>query len=158
MHQAKSISTNLNGVSRCHIRKSLRLTLVLKALPQKQAGTVPRSRSRLFTFPNGVSNQMDPNHIYDERADRRAAYADAHLVARSKIGMGARAVNRLLWSLWLLLLPLIWPSKDWVGLLILSQAFFVAAKLIQPAIAETNSAASPAAAVIGMRQGENCAH
>jgi hypothetical protein len=44
-----------------------------------------------------------------------------------------------------------------VGLIILSQAFFVAAKLIQPSNAKTNSAASPVSAVIGMEQGEDCA-
>jgi hypothetical protein len=90
---------------------------------------------------------MEPKHIdrsssfegSEQQADRLVGDL-AHIVAHSKIGMGARAVNRLLWSLWLLLLPLIWPSSDWIGLLILSQASFVAAKLIQP---ETSSAASP---------------
>ena len=73
-----------------------------------------------------------------------------------QIGAGARAVNRLLWSLWLLLIPLAWPSNDWIGLLILSQAFIAATKLIHPAIGETKSADSPSIAVIGMRQGEDC--
>jgi hypothetical protein len=91
-----------------------------------------------------------------KQMDRSAGDEDGQLVACSKIGTGARAVNRLLWSLGLLLLPLLWPCSDWIGLLILSQAFFVAAKLIQPAIVETNSTASPATAVISMRHGEDC--
>jgi hypothetical protein len=107
---------------------------------------------------------MDPKHIdrsssytsSDEQTDRLVDDADAHLAARSKIDTGARAVNRLLWSLGFLLVPLIYPSSDWIGLLILSQAFFVAVKLIQPAIAEASSATFPATQVISMKQGGDC--
>jgi hypothetical protein len=93
----------------------------------------------------------------DEPLDRRVGEADDPLAACSEIREGARAVNRLLWSLGLLLLPLVLPSSDWVGLMILSQAFFVAAKLIKPAFLETNSAVSPTTTVITMKQGEDCA-
>lgn len=89
----------------------------------------------------------------DEIPDYRVDDAMAH----SRIGEGARAVNRLLSTFWLLLLPLIWASSDWVGLLILSQAFFIAAKLIQPNIAGAKPAASAAQAVLAIQEGEDCA-
>lgn len=137
-------------------------------LPQTQAGLALWSVTRLCPIPTGAWNQMTPDHFseiseatVEKDVDRRndAATredAGAH-VAHSKIAEGARAVSRLWWSLWLLLLPLIWPSSDWIGLIIVSQAFFVAAKLIQPAIAKTNSAASPVNAVMSMERGEDCA-
>jgi hypothetical protein len=93
----------------------------------------------------------------DDEHEQRQEDSAADSTERSKIGEGPRAVSRLWWSLWFLMLPLLWPSSDWVGLIILSQAFFVAAKLIQPSNAKTNSAASPVSAVIGMEQGEDCA-
>lgn len=80
----------------------------------------------------------------------------ANLMAGSVIGAGARAIDRLLWSLWLSLLLVIWPSSDWIGLLILSQAFFVAAKLLQTSSVKTQPAASSSRALIGMEQGEDC--
>ena len=141
---------NLSGISSSHSHESLRLTQAFESLvlPQTQAGLVANGSSRLSASPNGVSNQMEPMHIdrslspegSEQQADRLFGDVHAHFAAHSKIGLGVRAVNRLLWSLWLLLLPLIWPSTDWIGLLILAQASFVAAKLIQPV--ETSSAAS----------------
>jgi hypothetical protein len=108
---------------------------------------------------------MNQNHLnrkpaMDDDAENDAWHdddMDVHHAAHSKIGVGARAINRLLWSLWFLLLPFVWPSSDWIGLLILSQAFFVAAKLLQPAVTNANSAASPANAVLTMEEGEDCA-
>ena len=139
-------------------------------LPQTQAGPALRSRTRLCPIPMGAWNQMTPdqfNGISEATVERQDVAvrgganagedAGANIVARSKIVEGARAVNRLWWSLWLLLLPLIWPSSDWIGLIILSQAFFVAAKLIQPTIEKTKSAASPVNAVMSMERGEDCA-
>ena len=133
-------------------------------LPQTQAGPALWSGIRLCPIPTGAWNQMTPDHfsgiseatVEQKEVDARDG-AGAHVAAHSKIAEGARAVNRLWWSLWLLLLPLIWPSSDWIGLIILSQAFFVAAKLIQPAITKTNSAASPVNAVMSMERGEDCA-
>ena len=129
-------------------------------LPQTQAELVPGNGSRLSLVYIGVSNYMvhgyfDRGSIFvrsGEQMDRPVGDADEHFAPRLKIGTGARAVNRLLWSL-CLLLPL--ASSDWIGLLILSQAVFAAAKLIQPAVPEFNSAASPAPGVISMRQGED---
>ncbi len=65
-----------------------------------------------------------------------------HQAACTKIGAGARAMNRLLLSLWFLLIPMVWPSSDWIGLIILSQAFFVAANLVRPATANSSAAVS----------------
>jgi len=70
---------------------------------------------------------------------------------------GTRAVNRLLMSLWLLLLPMMWPSSDWIGLIILSQAFFVAANLIRPAGTSAKNAALPEGVVSNMNDGEGSA-
>ncbi len=130
-------------------------------LPQTQAGHSPGNGARLCPFPKRAWNQMNSDRFNqsfvpaddDEIPDCRVDDA----VANSRIGEGARAVNRLLWSSWLLLLPLIWASSDWIGLLILSQAFFVAAKLIQPNIARTKPSASPAHAVLAIQEGKDCA-
>ena len=70
---------------------------------------------------------------------------------------GTRAVNRLLMSMWLLLLPMMWPSSDWIGLIILSQAFIVAANLIRPASTSTKNAALPEDVVSNMNDGEGSA-
>ena len=131
-------------------------------LPQTQAGLAPWSGPRLCPIPTGAWTHMNPDDF-----DRRSVIADedeqrqedsaSDSTERSKIGAGTRAITRLWWSLWFLVLPLLWPSSDLVGLIILSQALFVAAKLIQPSNAKTNSAASPVSAVIGMERGEDCA-
>jgi hypothetical protein len=167
MDSKKSMGMNVSGTTGSRLQQSLRIGPALESLflPQAQAGLAPWSRPRLTVFSNGVSKRMEPEHIDrdisfvsgDERLDRLVDNAAEHLAARSKIDMGARAVNRLLWSIWFMLLPLIWPSSDWIGLVILSQAFFVAAKLIQPNLAEANSTASAATQVINMKQGEDCA-
>ncbi len=133
-------------------------------LPQTQAGLAPWSGPRLCPIPTGVWTQMNPDD-FDRRSvitdegehEQRQEDSAADSMERSKIGAGTRAVSRLWWSLWFLLLPLLWPSSDWVGLIILSQAFFVAAKLIRPTNTKANSASSPVSAVIGMEQGEDCA-
>lgn len=112
--------------------------------------------------PKGAWNQMNSNRFNrsfepaddDEIPNGRVDDAMAH----SKISEGARAVNRLLWSFLLLLLPLIWNCSDWIGLLILSQALFVAAKLIQPSVARAKSSTSPAHGVLVIHEGEDCAH
>jgi hypothetical protein len=162
----KSKTTNMSSVSRIDFQERMQVGVLLHStvLPQTQAGLARWSESRLCPIPSGASNQMNPDQ-FDRNVESAFALedangredADATSVARSKIGEGARAVNRLVWSLWVLLLPLFWPSSDWVGLIILSQAFFVAAKLIQPASSKTKSAASPVNAVIGMERGEDCA-
>jgi hypothetical protein len=107
-----------------------------------------------------TAHEFHRNFISDDEEESASRHADdsaVHVAARTKIGEGTRAINRLLLSLWLLLIPMIWPSSDWIGLLILSQAFFVAAKLIQPTIPKANSAASPAGEVVNMDRGEDCA-
>jgi hypothetical protein len=161
-----SKSMNLSSVSRVDFQERMQVGAVLHStvLPQTQAGIARWSETRLCLIPTGALNQMTPDHFGRnvespfslEETDKYEGTA-ANSVARSKIGEGARAVNRLVWSLWLLLLPLFWPSSDWVGLIILSQAFFVAAKLIQPALSKTKSAASPVNAVMGIERGEDCA-
>jgi hypothetical protein len=70
-----------------------------------------------------------------------------------RISTGARAVNRLFLSVWFLLLPLIWPSSDWIGLVILSQAFLVAVNLIRPASKLDPAAALPECAVLNINDG-----
>jgi hypothetical protein len=72
---------------------------------------------------------------------------------QKKISTGARAVNRLFLSVWFLLLPLICPSSDWIGLVILSQAFLVAVNLIRPASTLDPAAALPECAVLKINDG-----
>jgi hypothetical protein len=162
----RSKSMNSGSVSRIDFQERVQVGVLLLStvLPQTRAGLARWSESRLCPIPTGASNQMNADQ-FDRNVESAFALEDANgredtaarSVARSKIGEGARAVNRLVWSLWVLLLPLFWPSSDWVGLIILSQAFFVAAKLIQPAISKTGSADSSVNAVIGMERGEDCA-
>jgi len=162
-----SLSMNLSSVPRNDFQERMQVGALLhsRVLPQTQAGLALWSEPRLCPLSTGARNQMRPDH-FDQNAESAVGlehveeHGDAagHSAARSKIGEGARAVSRLWWSLWLLLVPLIWPTSDWVGLIILSQAFFVAAKLIQPTIVKTNHAASPANAVMSMERGEeDCA-
>ena len=150
---------NFSGIPRSDFRERRQVGALphARVLPQTQAGFARWSESRLRPIPTGAWNQMNPDHFEpnSETADEYAEAA-AHSVASSKIGEGARAVNRLWWSLWLLLLPLIWPSSDWVGLIIMSQAYFVAAKLIQRPAANTQPAASPVNELISMERGEDC--
>jgi hypothetical protein len=157
---------NLSSVSRIDFQERMQVGVLLHStvLPQTQAGLACWSEPRLCPIPTGASNQMNPDQ-FDRNVESAFALenangredAVAHSVGLSKIDEGVRTVNRLVWSLWVLMLPLFWPSSDWVGLIILSQAFFVAAKLIQPAVSKTKSAASPVNAVIGMERGEDCA-
>jgi hypothetical protein len=156
----------LSSVSRANFESGPQFALAPHStvLPQTQAGLAPWSGPRLCPIPTGAWTQMNPDDL-----DRRSGIADedehekrkedsaADSMERSKIGAGTRAVSRLWWSLWFLLLPFLWPSSDWVGLIILSQAFFVAAKLIKPSNAKANSAGSPVSTVIGMERGEDCA-
>jgi hypothetical protein len=162
----RSRGMKLSSVSRANFESRPQLALAPHStvLPQTQAGLAPWSGPRLCPIPTGAWIQMNPGDF-----DRRSVIADedehvrrledgaANSTELSKIGAGTRAVNRLWWSLWFLLLPMLWPSSDWVGLIILSQALFVAAKLIKPTNAKTNSATLPDSAVIGLEQGEDCA-
>ena len=129
----------------------------MSGLSQPHIRTISLNVPACAFIPDGVSNWMDPKNIDRNSSFVSEPLADDPLAACSEIRAGARAVNRLLWSLGLLLLPLVLPSSDWVGLMILSQAFFAAAKLIQPAFLETNSAVSPITTAITMKQGEDCA-
>jgi hypothetical protein len=157
---------NLSSVPRNGFQEGMQVNALLNStvLPQTQAGLNRWGEPCLCPLPTGAWNQMTPDHVGQnpevadelEHSDVREN-ASAHSGARSKIGEGARAVNRLWWSLWFLLLPLIWPSSDWIGLIILSQAFFIAAKLVQPATAKKGSTASPVNSVMGMERGEDCA-
>ena len=133
-------------------------------LPRTQAGYASWGGPALCTIPKGALNRMTPEHsdsqnrFEQEAVDalkegETANVSDGH----SKITRGARAMNRLLLSLWFLLIPMIWPSSDWIGLIVLSQAFFIAARLIRPAIANANSAVSPEGAVLDVNDGEGCA-
>jgi len=161
----KSKSVNLGRVPRDDFQERMQVGALLhtRVLPQTQAGLARWSGSRLCPTTTGAWNQMNQNY-FDQNSEStgepeyavRNENTAAHTAAHSKIGDGARAVNRLWWSLWFLLLPLIWRSSDWIGLIILSQAFFVAAKLIQPAIAKSNSASSSVNAVMGIERGEDC--
>jgi hypothetical protein len=105
-------------------------------------------------------DQLNRRAITDDDAEEgRRIYDDpaVHVTAHSTLGIGARAVNRLLWSLWFMLLPLLWLSSDWIGLLIMSQALFVAAKLVQPVPENAGSTASLIHSVLTMQEGEDCA-
>ena len=151
-----STGTNLSSRFRApfHDRTQVAPVLEPRVLPQTQAGFARWSSPALCPTPLGAWNKLTPERSVQGTAFDNDAYAvqlrmndDKHHVARKKIGTGARAINRLLLSLWFLLLPMIWPSSDWIGLVILSQAFFVAANLIRPGMTRSSAAASPEGAV-----------
>lgn len=163
MNFTRSIATRRGSVPGNRLRIQARAVPLFPAmpLPHTQAGRCPGNGTRLCPFPKGAWNEMNSNcfnQIFEHADDDEIPnYRVDDTTARSRIGAGARAVNRLLWSFLLLLLPLIWNFSDWIGLLILSQAFFIAAKLIQPNVAKANSSASPAHAALAIQEGDDCA-
>jgi|GEM_PF-3430069 hypothetical protein len=170
MDLSKSIGVKV--MTRGNRRERLwpRPLLQTMVLPQTQAGLAPWSGTRLFPIPKGEWIQMNPDRFdpmhapnddaasfgrMDDEAPNDEA-AEDH-AAHSRIGLGARAMNRLLWSFWFMLLPFLWPSSDWIGLVILSQALLVATKLVRPSNSKTISAASLSDAVLTMDEGEDSA-
>ena len=74
---------------------------------------------------------------------------------RSVLNVGTRAVNRLLLSLWFALLWALWPSNDWICLVVLSQAFFASARLLQAPTLASQPASSTSGSVMGEGEGES---
>ncbi len=164
----KSAGTKLGSIAWNQRQERLHLSPVLpsKVLPQTQAGIALWSEPRLCPIPKGAWNAMSPDELDVEMASAGGAEAvgragdgqDERQAVHARISAGARAVKRLLWSVWLLLLlPLVWTGSDWMSLLILSQVFLVAAKLVQPAVTKANADASSASGVLCMQEGEDCA-
>ena len=162
-----SVGTNLSNVSGTPFPEGMPVVPVLerRALPQAQAGFAPWSSPALCTNTGATWNPLPA-----EELDHRSRMADVAVCelpsaagrgecisARKEMRTGTRAVNRLLMSLWLLLLPMMWPSSDWIGLFILSQAFLVAANLIRPASTSTENAALSDAAVLNPNDGAGSA-
>jgi hypothetical protein len=59
-----------------------------------------------------------------------------------RTGTGTRIMNRLFLGIWISLLLALWHSSDWIGLLVLSQALFAAARLIRSSDTNDGSAQS----------------
>lgn len=64
------------------------------------------------------------------------------VIERTGIGTGTRIINRLFLGFWISLLLGLWHSSDWIGLLVLSQALFAAARLIRSTTTNDGSARS----------------
>ena len=164
----KSTGTNAGGIARIQGQKELLASPVFSStvLPQTQARIALWSEPRLCPIPKGEWNSMSPDELVRGTAsaetpdaiERAGDGQDEPLAARSRINAGARAVRRLLWSFWLLLLlPFLWTGSDWISLLILSQVFLVVAKLVQPAVVRAKADASSRSGVLCMQEGEDCA-
>ncbi len=164
----KSTGTNSSGIAWNQRQERLHLSPVFPStvLPQTQAGFALWSEPRLCPIPKGAWNSMSPDELDVETASAFGTEAagradegqDERLAVHARISAGARAMKRLLWSVWLLLLlPLLWTGNDWMSLLILSQVFLVAAKLVQPAVTKAKADASSASGVLCMQEGEDCA-
>lgn len=82
----------------------------------------------------------------------------ARLDASSSSGAFWRAVPRISCCLSMLLLLLIWPSSDWIGLLVLSQALFAAAHLLKNSSTGSSTKSSATSGPISLAQGEDHAH
>lgn len=133
-----------------------------RVLPQTQAGFAPWSspalcrETKLTWEPRAAKESANSGELSEMgvQVARSSAGEAEHRDARKRISAGARAVNRLLMSLWFLLVPLMWPSSDWIGLIILSQAFLVAANLIRPAFTLVPAAALPESAPLNINNGD----
>lgn len=162
-----SVGTNLSKVAGTPFPEGMPVIPVLerRALPQAQAGFAPWGGPALCTNTGATWNPVPA-----EELDRRSRIGDVavcalppaadrgeRIFAQKEMRTGTRAVNRLLMSLWLLMLPVMWPSSDWIGLIILSQVFLVAANLIRPAGTSAKNAALPEGVVSNMNDGEGSA-
>jgi hypothetical protein len=81
----------------------------------------------------------------------------AHANARGRGWIFFRAVSSLFCGVWFALLLLVWPSSDWIGLLVLSQALLAAAYLLKSSSTGSGKA-SPEGGLISLAQGEDHAH
>jgi hypothetical protein len=75
-------------------------------------------------------------------ASQKIKGSAARLVERTGIGAGTRIMNRLFLGIWISLLVVLWPSSDWIGLLVLSQALLAAARLLRNSASNAGSAHS----------------
>ncbi|HEX4756617.1 MAG TPA: hypothetical protein VH308_01505 [Terracidiphilus sp.] len=66
----------------------------------------------------------------------------ARVIERTGIGTGTRIMNRVFLGIWISLLLALWHSSDWIGLLVLSQALFAAARLLRSSTTNDGSAHS----------------
>lgn len=73
-------------------------------------------------------------------------------------GVFFSAAGRIFCCLSSLLLLLVWPGSDWIGLLVLSQALFTAAYLLKSTAAGSAAKSSGASGPISLAQGEDHAH
>ena len=71
------------------------------------------------------------------------------LIERTGIGAGTRIMNRLFLGIWISLLVALWPSSDWIGLLVLSQALLAAARLLRNSVTSDGPAHSVGNGAIG---------
>jgi hypothetical protein len=163
----KCTGTNFGGIAWSQAQEQLQPMPVLPStvLPRTQAGIALRSVNRLCPIPKEAWNPMSTDELvrgmaFDEETaivEPAGVRLDEGLAARSRLSTGTRAIKRLLWSFWLLLLlPFLWMGSDWISLLILSQVFLVVAKLVQPAVTRANADAS-ASRVLCIQEGEDCA-
>lgn len=81
----------------------------------------------------------------------------AHLNAGSSGGKFFRVLQRLFCGLWISLFLVLWPSSDWIGLLVLSQALLAAAYLLKSSSAHS-AAKSAGGGPISLASGEDHAH
>ena len=82
----------------------------------------------------------------------------ARLGAGSNSGALWNAVPRIFCCFSMLLLLVIWPSSDWIGLLVLSQALFAAAHLLKSTSAGSSPKPSAASEPISLMRGDDHAH
>jgi hypothetical protein len=79
--------------------------------------------------------------------------SDLH-VHRSVFKVGTRAVNRLFLSLWFALIWALWPSNDWICLVVVMQAFFASVRLLQAPTLAPQPADSASEPAMGKGNGE----
>ena len=167
MNSMTSSGSNVENALRDPVADRIHVVRMLepRVLPQARAGFAPQGGPALCIIPKRACNPMKLEEInrsdaFDDRGGDEASLIGAHdeyLAVRKSIGIGARAMTRLLLSMWFLLLPLIWPGSDWIGLIILSQVFLVAANLIRPANTIPRAAAAADGAVFNVNHGEESA-
>lgn len=87
-------------------------------------------------------------------ASREIKGTAVRLIEVTGVSAGTRIMNRLFLGIWISLLVAIWPSSDWIGLLVLSQALFAAARLLRTSTSNDGAAHSAGNVTTGADGGE----
>lgn len=96
--------------------------------------------------------------VQDEGSPSAATFGGDGRDDRRSAGTFLCLVRRLLCGLWISLLLVLWPSSDWIGLLVLSQALLAAAYLLKHSSERSMAKASSESGPMKLARGGDHAH